>query len=156
MRVCSFEFDFCQLGTKTPSINGKDLPAKKRTSVFTNSKHIAEVLRLAQCQGAHAPEPLVGGRAKACDVFVKLMVEGTKKYIQDAKWTRALADKFDIGPALEKLMKITTALEALEPPHELEGDADFRKVYEGSEFYHDVTGVLLDRELAIKARRVEV
>ena len=37
------------------------------TAVFTNSKNIAEVLRLAQCQGAHAHEPLVGGRAKACE-----------------------------------------------------------------------------------------
>ena len=83
------KFDFCQLGMKTPSA----------TSVLRNSKHIAEVLRLAQCQGAHVHEPLVGGRAKACEVypqkFVKLIVEGIKKEIQDAKWTRAFADKLD-------------------------------------------------------------
>ena len=69
---------------------------------------------------------------------------------------RALADQLDIGPMLEKLMAVQTALEAAEPPHEAEGEADFRKAYEGSEFYDDVTGVLLDRELAIKARRVEI
>ena len=51
-------------------------------------------------------------------------------------------------------MAFQTAAEAAEPPHEPEGDADFRQVNEGSEFYDDVTGVLLDRELAIKARRV--
>ena len=69
----------------TPSTRGEDLPAKKRTSVFTSSENIAEVLRLAQCQGAHVHEPLVGGRAKASEVypkkFIKLMVEGIKKEI---------------------------------------------------------------------------
>ena len=143
-----------------PGAQGEGLPAKKRTAVFTNSKNIAEVLRLAKCQGAHAHEPLVGGRAKTCEVypqkFVQLMIEGIKKEIQDAKWTRALADQLDIGPVLEKLMAVQTALEAAEPPHETEGDTNLRKVYEGSEFYDDVTGVLLDRELAIKARRVDI
>ena len=76
--------------------------------------------------------------------------------IEGIEWTRALADQLDIGPVLEKLMAIQTAFEAAEPPHETEGDADFRKVYEGSEFYDDLIGVLLDRELAIKARRVEI
>ena len=63
------KFDFCQLGMTTPGANGEDFPAKKRTAVFTNSKNIAEVLRLVQCQDAHAHEPLVGGRAKACEVY---------------------------------------------------------------------------------------
>ena len=43
------------------------------------------------------------------------MVEGIKKEIQDAKWTRALAVQLDIGPALERLMAIQTALEAAKP-----------------------------------------
>ena len=109
-RVLSLEgvflakFDFCQLGMTTPGAHGEGLPAKKRTAVFTNSKNIAEVLRLAQCQGVHAHEPLVGGRAKACEAypekFVQLMIEAIKKEIEDAKWTRALAEQFDLGPAL--------------------------------------------------------
>ena len=63
------KFDFCQLGMITRGAQSEGLPAKKRTAVFANSKNIAEVIRLPQCQGAHAHEPLVGGRAKACEVY---------------------------------------------------------------------------------------
>ena len=69
--------------------------------MLTNSEKIAEVLRLAQCRGAHAHESLVGGWAKAGEVypqkFVQLMVEGTKNEIQGANLTKAVADKLDIG-----------------------------------------------------------
>ena len=47
------------------------------------------------------------------------MIEGFKTEIQDAKWTRRLADQLDIGPVLEKLMAVQTALEAAEPPTRL-------------------------------------
>ena len=62
------------------------------------------------------------------------MVEGIRNDIQDAKWTKAFADKLDIGPVLEKLLALQAAAEAAEPPHEPEGDADFRKVYDGASF----------------------
>ena len=98
-KVLSFEgvylakFDFCQLGMTTPGAQGEALPAKKRTAVLTNSKNLAETLRLAQCQGRHTHEPLVGGRAKACEAypekFVQLVIEAIRKEIEDAKWTRA-------------------------------------------------------------------
>ena len=60
-----------------------------------------------------------------------------------------MAGQLDIGPMLEKLTAAQTALESAELPHETKGDADFRQVYEGNEFYYD-------RELAIKARHVEI
>ena len=41
------KFDFCQFGMKVSSARGKRTSAKKRTSVMTNSKHLAETLRLA-------------------------------------------------------------------------------------------------------------
>ena len=53
-------------------------------------------------------------------------------------------------------MAIQQKLETAVPPHEAAGSDDLRGVYEGAEFYDDVTGVLLDRELAIKARKVEI
>ena len=110
------KFDFCQVGMTTPSAKGKDLLVKKQTSIITNANSIAEAIRLAQC--AHAHEPLVGGRAKACEVysqkFVELMIECIKNKIRDGKWTRTLADKFDIGTALEKLMKIKEMKDSVE------------------------------------------
>ena len=41
-------------------------------------------------------------------------------------------------------MAVQKALDVAEPPHETNGDANLREVYEGAEFYDDVTGVLLD------------
>ena len=88
-RVLSLEgvylskFDFCQLGMTTPGAQGEALPAKKRTAVLTNSKNLAETLRLAQCHDGHIHEPLVGGRAKACEAypekFVQLVVDSIRK-----------------------------------------------------------------------------
>ena len=53
-------------------------------------------------------------------------------------------------------MPVQTALEAAEPPHEANGDADLGKVCEGCEFYNELTCALLDRELGIDARRLEI
>ena len=47
-------------------------------------------------------------------------------------------------------MAVQKALDVAEPPHETDGDANLREVYEGAEFYDDVTGVLLDRERVLK------
>ena len=60
------KFDFCQLGMRTRDADGKAAAAKKRTSVMTNSKNIAEVLRQAQCTEAHRHVPLVDGTAGPC------------------------------------------------------------------------------------------
>ena len=53
-------------------------------------------------------------------------------------------------------MAMQQKLETAVPPHEAAGDDNLRGVYEGAEFYDDVTGVLLDRDLALKARKVEI
>ena len=63
------KFDFCQLGMEAPSADGGRASAKKRTSVMTNSRHLAEILRQAQCDGSHKHEQLVGGKAKQCEVY---------------------------------------------------------------------------------------
>ena len=56
-------FDFCRLGMKTMDDEGAIAAAKKRTSVMTNSKNIAEALRQAQCTGAHRHAHLLNGKA---------------------------------------------------------------------------------------------
>ena len=38
-------FDFCQLGMEVAGPDGKAAKAKKRMSVMTNSRHLADVLR---------------------------------------------------------------------------------------------------------------
>ena len=69
------KFDFCQLGMEVRSANGEKASAKKRTSVMTNSKQLAEILRQAQCDGSHRHEQLEGGKAKQCEVYPEKFVQ---------------------------------------------------------------------------------
>ena len=154
------KFDFCQLGMVVRSANGERASAKKRTSVMTNSKQLAEILRQAQCDGSHRHEQLEGGKAKQCEVypekFVQLICTALKREIADAKWRRRVAEKFDIGPAVEKLMAIQAKMELEEPPHEADGAIQFRELYADYDFVDDVSGLRLDKSLAIAARKVEI
>ena len=154
------KFDFCQLGMVASKGSGGKGSAKKRTAVMTNSKHVAETLRLAQCDKSHSHVQLVGGKAKQCEVypekFAQLICESIKREISDSKWRGQVAEKFEIGPTVEKLMSIQAKMELVEPPHEAEGTTCLRDLYEGQEFVDDVSGLPLDKELAIKARMVEI
>ena len=62
-------FGFRQLGMEVVGPDGSKARAKKRASVMTNSRHLADVLRQAQCDGIHRHEQLVGGKAKQCEVY---------------------------------------------------------------------------------------
>ena len=129
--VYTSRFDFCQLGMKTKDAAGQDVPAKKRTTVFTNSPNLAEVLRRAQCQKLHQHQHLIGGKASACQVyprkFVEFIVKSIEKEIADAHWRSGMAEKMkslkslgvispdDFQQTMERLM---AAVEKVEPPHE--------------------------------------
>ena len=99
--------------------SGKEGNAKKRTAVMTNSKHLAETLRLAQCDKSHSHVQLVGGKAKQCEVypekFAQLICESIKREISDAKWRGQVAEKFEIGPTVERLMAVEAKMELVEP-----------------------------------------
>ena len=81
------QFGFCQLGVQVNSGRGKKTSAKKRTEVMTNSKYLAATLRLAQCDGSHRHEHLVGGNAKACEAypekFARLIAAGVQQEKDD-------------------------------------------------------------------------
>ena len=66
--VYRVEFDFCMMGMMSRDKEG-EAPAKKPTTVMTNSKAIAEVLGKAKCDGRHRHVVLEGGRASACQVY---------------------------------------------------------------------------------------
>ena len=104
---------------------------------MTNSRHLADVLRQAQRDGVHRREQLVGGKAKQCEVylekFARLIGAALKREIADAKWRRRVAQKFEIRPALERLMAIQEkmAQEAYEElPHDAGGSVKFHELYE--------------------------
>ena len=101
-------FDFCVLGMRSTMRNGTEAPARKRTKVLTNSKHIAAALRCCQCQGGHEHAMLEGGRPKACErypeAFCDLIVKGLQREMSDARWLLELEKQIDITPEVEKLI----------------------------------------------------
>ena len=46
--------------------------------------------------------------------------------------------------------------EKVEPPHEQDAPIDFGHIYEGYDFYDDVSGSKLDHGMAVQARRAEM
>ena len=46
--------------------------------------------------------------------------------------------------------------EKVEPPHEQDAPIDFGHIYEGYDFYDDVSGSKLDRNMAVQAGRAEM
>ena len=187
--ITTAKFDFCQLGMETMGRSGEAMAAKKRTTVMTNSPNVSEVLRQAQLAGKHSHKQLVGGKAKNCEVYpdtvVELVCEGIRKEILDAKSRGQMARQFDMGNAIEKLMKIQTSLDDLAddcskvklskspqtrkegmpderatelprewqskafpvPPHE---ELHMMGLYDGCEFYDDISGIRLDHGLAVR------
>ena len=155
--VHTAKFDFCELGMETKGPDGTIAPARKRTTVMTNSPNIAEVLRQAQCSGLHRHEHLEGGRAKDCEVyperFVKLVCEGIRKELADARWRRKVVEDLEIGKTIEAIM---SAQEKVEPPHKRYAPIEFGHTYEGYDFHDDVSGSKLDHGMAVLARRAEM
>ncbi len=171
--VFQSKFDFCQLGMKTVDADGNAAAARKRTTVMTNSKNIAEVLRMAQCMGTHAHEPLLDGKAGPCQEYPKKFVElvccGIRKEIDDIRWRHRVAKELDITGTVSALMEITEKLHEERsavrlpqseshpvPPHEEDDHARYEELYRDCDFYDDISGAKLDKKLATEARRTEI
>ena len=53
-------------------------------------------------------------------------------------------------------MAVQAKMEFEEPPHEADGATHFRELYTDYDFVDDVSGLKLDKSLAIAARKVEI
>ncbi len=151
-------FDFCTLGMETAKKPGdKTAPAKKRTRVLTNSHAIHTLLREAQCRGDHWHMVLLDGRAGPCQEYPKkfsrLICEGIKRELDTVKWKKELHEIFDISQPFGKLMQLQAKMDELPVPPE---EDPFDKLYNDCDFYDDISGAYLDKELAVKARKLEM
>ena len=150
------KFDFCMAGMKTIDGAGREAYAKKRTGILTNSPAVASILRGAQCRGEHKHEPLLDGRAGPCqqypDKFCRLICEGIKKELDTVEWRNRMQKQFDISTPFGRIMAVQQKIELATPPEE----DPFSALYDDFEFVDDTTGVPLDKELAIQARRLEI
>ena len=154
--VFTTPFDFCMLDMRTTDSEGKDVAAKKRTKIMTNSHALATMLREAQCRHEHQHGQLIGGRASACQVypdkFAKLVCEAVRRELDTIRWRDQLCEVFDISQPFGRLMAAQLKLEQATVPEE----DPFACLYEGSEFIDDVTGQHLDKAEAVAARKKEI
>ena len=160
-------FDFCMMGMRSADEKG-EAPAKKRTSVFTNSDEIAELLKKYQCDGQHRHVQLMGGKAKACEVYPdefcekvceaamrekERMTKGMPAKTKTREVARLgimeLVRRLDIEE-VSNVKDITDMIGSInEGPHEAD-------IYEAFDFVDDVTGKPLNHDLAKAARKTEI
>ena len=149
-RVCTVDFDFCQLGMQS-----EGRPVKKRTRTMTNSPTIANRLAKFQCDGSHWHIPLVNGRASACQVYPREFCAQICLGLKDELAAKQLG-----GINLGTLDVMQELLEVFEPhPHDTEAATDratMEYLYSGKEFWDDLSGKWLEKNRAIEARRLEL
>ena len=150
-------FDFCALGMTTKTKDVKLAKAKKRTTVLTNSDAIATILREAQCRKDHTHQHLLEGRAGPCQEYIepccRLICEGVRRELDTVKWRNKLQKVLDVSKPFGKLMMVQAKIEAMAVPPE---EDPFKAMYDYAEFIDDISGLHLDKELAIKARMGEM
>eukprot|EP00973_Karenia_brevis_P000364 52380-Karenia_brevis.AAC.1 len=155
------KFDMCMFGMKTVDDKGNPAHARKRTAIMTNSIHIArEITIKGQCDGKHKHAPLIGGRAKACEVypprFCKSICRGMRQQLLEDQKRAKPIDVTDvitkIIAAVEKNNVGDLALKQqdLETPHEEDNK------YSGYDFYDDASGAKLDKAKTVEARALEM
>ena len=155
--VMKVNFDFCTLGMKAKNEHGDEKPAKKRTTIMTNSAAIATLLKEAQCGGRHEHVHLLDGKAGPCQAypepFCRMICEGIKRELDTIKWRNKLCKVFDVSTPFGKLMALQKKMDDVVIPPE---ENDFAHLYDDAKFVDDVTGSPLDKSEAIKARRTEI
>ena len=65
-------------------------------------------------------------------------------------------EMFEIGKTIERLMAVQAKMELAEPPHEKDGSTRFQEFDAGQEFVDDVSGLRLNKDLAIQVIKVEI
>ena len=154
--VHNVRFDFCALGMKTVDNQGREAAAKKRTGVLTNSQAVADLLQEAQCRRDHRHQQLLDGRAGPCqkytDKFCRLVCEGIKRELATVEWKNRMTKTLDISTPFGQLMRVQERMEAATPPEE----DPLAALYDGADFFDDVTGAPMDKHLATEARRLEI
>ena len=150
-------FDFCMLGMEATDSKGT-APAKKRTTILTNSPNIADALRPRQCDRSHRHVKLVGGKAKKCEVYPEqfcweVLVASAADQKENGK---KLHHIFDITEDMEKIMQVIPQGPSQPSPHDAEQQDAHDCLYDNVHFFDDLTGHKLEKERAIAARKLEI
>ena len=102
----------------------------------------------------------MGGKVKQCEVylekFARLICTAIKREIADAKRRQQTMETLQIGKTIERLMAVQAKMELEELPHEKDCSTRFQELYAEQEFVDDVSGLHLNKDLAIQARKVEI
>ena len=147
-KVTSVDFDFCQLG-----MHFQGYPVKKRTRLMTNPPCIANRLARFQCPGGHGHVPLMNGRAGPCQIYHRKFCTQVCLGLKDELAKRAPGRIDNVAKSVvDPILELLSVYEA----HPYEEKVDMSNLYSGKDFFDDVHGKLLNKEMATEARRLEI
>lgn len=160
--VMVIDFDFCQYNMRSKDAQGEGL-VKKRTKVMTNSTRFAKRLMKAQCTQDHRHVPLVNYRAGACQEYTD---EFCDEVCQSVKEELLCRKNDDTCAVIQKLLQaiqtkrsdneVNALLNVDDNPHPHDDIEEYKTLYRDLEFYDDIYGRPLDKELATRARKLEM
>ena len=107
--VMKVNFNVCMFGMRARDAVG-EAAATNRTDFITNSVPVAEKLRKMQCQDKHRHVLLMGGKAKACEVYTEEFCRAVCIAIRQ--------DKNKEQKKKAYVMNVTKMMENIPTPHE--------------------------------------
>ena len=105
---------------------------------------------------------LKNGKAKDCEVYPEFFCDaicnGVRLEMEDERWLNKIYEKMESTYMQGTINQIQESIE--NPPVPKEEQLDdigwYKALYKDFEFVDDTTGMPLDRDLAVKARKLEI
>ena len=104
---------------------------------------------------------LQNGLAKQCEVYPELfcdaVCQGIRREIDDQKWLDHVYEKIEASNMQGELKSIAEAFNKAVVPDDDEAEfRSYHELYKEQNFVDDLTGADLDKNLAVKARKLEM
>ena len=117
---------------------------------MTNSSKIANRLAKHQCDNSHWHFPLMGGRAGACQVYPRPFCAQICLGLED-EFARRQINAVQLGhlDAIRGFMEV-------HEPHPNDDVVNMEHLHSGRDFYDDISGKWLDKDLVITAMCLDI
>ena len=149
----------CAFGMTASDERGKGY-VYKPTKFMTNSWILAHHLDKFKCSGGHRHVHLLSGRAAGAAIYpdklCHAICEGIKEQIEYDKFLSRL-DKSYVSEVCS-ISRVSNSIQSMVRGKYVHNDEDDceQDIYNGCEFYDDVSGGDLDKELVRKGRQLEI
>ena len=144
------DFDFCQSGMKSSNAKGEG-PVQKRTRIMTNSIGLATRLLKSQCARDHEHVMLTNFRAGPCQEYPIPFCDEVCMAIKEE-----FQDEYAGSSCEVTITLLQMVIEPGKKTHPHDDLENYYQLYHGMDFYDDVRGKPLDKDRAIRARKLDM